>query len=151
MGISQQDQMWSSRSYSRVILNCYSVLVSSTVQKHNCVSDVQVHMCIFLFNLFRHDSVVQASLLANTPLQSLVTTPMTWNLMFSLQTYSEVSPCLKKQCLVNTGVLQGTVPSCPVFSSTDNELRAECQSSSPIPDSPAHEVSLNSAVYFGMY
>ena len=54
-------------------------------------------MCIFLFNLFRHNSVVQASLLANTPLQSLVTTPMTWNPMFSLQTYSEVSHCFKKR------------------------------------------------------
>ncbi|CAL8300829.1 unnamed protein product [Gadus morhua 'NCC'] len=39
--------------------------------------------------LVRHNSVVQASLLANTPVQSLVTTPMTWNPMFSLQTYSE--------------------------------------------------------------
>ena len=106
-------------------------------------------MRIFLFNLFRHNSVVQASLLANTPVQSLVTTPMTWNPMFSLQTYSEVSPCLKKQCLVHTRVLQGTVHSCPVFSSTDTEWRAE--SSSPTPDSPAHEVSLNLAVYFGMY
>ncbi|CAL8237638.1 unnamed protein product [Arctogadus glacialis] len=37
-------------------------------------------------------------------------------------------------------VLQGTVHSCPVFSSTDTEWRAECQSSSPTPDCPAHEV-----------
>jgi len=33
---------------------------------------------------------------------------------------------------------------------SDTELRAECQTFSPTPDSPEHEVSLNSAVYCGM-